>query len=246
MKKPKLTMLKTTIMLAISIITSIAHATNVYLENSYGAPLKYILTGPNVTPLEEHLLGINLRSESIGELNSIPRLFIRTTGKGSGYGLSPYNDLDYYLAQLKMQEYNHPNSDAIINISSGYGKWSITVYWEKKGLYLKTFSMSEEKFMALDNATARLEAIKNGAFGEDYAKKAIDICSADYSVARSKGFIDLCSQLQKTLTEMPYIKAQPKKGNIRPDIKPTIDEIKNSIDLLSRNLTKYFSKGYAS
>jgi hypothetical protein len=227
------------------IVTNRTYTTDVYLENSYGAPIKYILNSPTTSPTE-YLLNTNVRSDSLGELYSIPRLFIRTTGKGSGYGLSPYNDMDYYLAQIKMQENNNPNSDAIINIASSYGKWNITTYWEKKGLPIQPFSMKEETFMSLASPAARLEALKMGMLGEDYAQKTHAICSADYSVARSKGFVDLCDQLQRTLTAMPYRKAQPTKGNKAPDIKPTIDEIKNNIDSLNRNLTKYLSKGYAS
>lgn len=251
MKKISFKALTIAITLAISMITTITHTTDVYLENSYGAALKYIVAAPS-TSTPELALGINGRA-SIGNINRITNLSIRTTGTGSGFGLSPYYDLSSYLTQIKQEENKHPNSDAVINISSSYGLWSITIYWERA-----TSSLSESMNEAIDttiqavtgevalmssnSAVERVNIIKNGALGQDYADKVNTLCSADYTAAKSKGFIDLCAQLQQELMAPKY-KRDPRIKHAAPDLRPAIDEIKTTINRLSRSLNNYRAKG---
>ena len=239
--------------LAISLITTITYTTDVYLENSYGALLKYIIADPSTTP-KEHILAINSRSNSLGEIDNINYLAIRTTGVGSGYGLSPYYDLSAYLQQIKTEESEHTNSNAIINISSSYGMWSITIFWEKESSPLSSSEIDvtftevtkeEAAIMSLQSATARLAAIKNGGLGAIYADKVNAICSADYAAAKNKGFIDLCERLQKELMAPQYIPDARFKKRL-PNLKPAIDEIKSSINRLYNTLSNYRAKGIIS
>jgi hypothetical protein len=239
--------------LATGLITTITHATDVYLENSYGAVLKYILAEPSTSP-SEHVLAINSRSNSLGEIDNINYLAIRTTGVGSGYGLSPYYDLSAYLQQIKAEETEHTDSNAIINVSSSYGRWNITIFWEKESspllsseidVTLTEVTKEEAAIMSLQSATARLTAIKNGGLGSEYARKVDAICSADYTAAKNKGFIDLCERLQKELMAPQYIKDTRFKKRL-PDLKPAIDEIKSSINRLYNSLNNYRTKGIIS
>lgn len=235
--------------LTISMIPTITYTTNVYLENSYGAIIKYILAAPSTSP-SEHILAINTRSDSIGEINSISHLSIRTTGVGSGYGLSPYYDLSSYLEQIKQEETMHPYSDAVINISSSYGMWNITIHWEKVSSSLlseeidtaiEEVTAEEKLIMDLKTASARLAAIRNGGLGSDYAHKVNAICSANYIAAKNQGYIDLCERLQKELMAPQYVKDTRFKKRV-PDLRPAINEIKSSINRLYNTLSNYRAK----
>ena len=146
------------IVLAVSIINSIVHATNVYLENNYEATIKYITAAPISQPTE-YPLNNTVRSNSLGEVEDLKKtgLSIRTTGKGSGYGLSPYTNLDYYLAQIIMEETKHPDSDAVIKIGPSYNVyWSITIYWIPKNVSTETVSMREEKKVEQKNTKTKM------------------------------------------------------------------------------------------
>jgi hypothetical protein len=252
MKKVSFATLGKVMALAIGMITSTTYATDVYLDNAYGAAIKYIIAAPSPsTP--EYILSINGRAP-IGNINTITNLSIRTTGTGSGYGLSPYYDLGAYLTQIRNEQNQHPNSDAIINISSSYGRWYVTIVWEQGSSSLLGKSMTEgieetfteitkeDALMSLNDATARLNAIKEGALGMDYAHKVNAICSADYTIAKSKGFIDLCAHLQSELMAPKYAR-DPRIKHAAPDLKPAIDEIKAAINRLSRSLNNYRTKG---
>src|SRR5665213_1668686 len=103
-------------------------------------------------------------------------------------------------------------------------------------------ALNEKTFLALQSAQARLEGIKSGLLGQEYAENANALCSADYTVAKNKGMIDLCDQLQKSLVAAPYMQ-DPRATGKKPNINPTIQDVKDSIDSLNRNLTRYLSKG---
>jgi hypothetical protein len=106
----------------------------------------------------------------------------------------------------------------------------------------------EEELLSLSSAESRLDfIIKKNALGPDYAKKAQAICSANYEVAREKGKIDLCERLKRILVAQEYrfTKRARQKGIIPPDLAPTIDEMKTSIDMLYKALEKYRAAGDA-
>jgi len=252
MKRILLTPLTKIIALAISIITvSTTYTTNVYLQNSYGATLKYIVADPSTSPTE-YTLAINTRSISLGDVNTLSDLLIRTTGVGSGYGLSPYYSLNNYITQIKQEKNQHLNSDAIIDISSSYGQWYITLHWEDSSNELSMTmnpeyarDLDEIKLMSLQTATERLKAIKEEILGKDYANKVNAICSADYRKATTQGFIDLCARLLKDLMA-PKFKNDPRFKGPKLNFQPAIDEIKESIDRLFRTLNNYRIKRIVS
>ena len=104
----------------------------------------------------------------------------------------------------------------------------------------------ENAIMKLKKASERLQAIKNGALGPEYAQKATEICSADYTPAEKLGKVNLCNRLQKDLVSPQYdIHSKAKKTFKKPVIRPTIEEIKQSIDSLHRALAKYKNRGEA-
>lgn len=107
----------------------------------------------------------------------------------------------------------------------------------------------EEALMDLNTADQRLNAIKRGVLGMDYAKKATEICSANYSSAEKLGKINLCSELKRNLVAPIYRidkRVQKKRGFVSPDLAPAIDDIKRSINTLHGALERYKSRGEAS
>lgn len=79
--------------------------------------------------------------------------------------------------------------------------------------------------------------INNKLFGEEYSKKATEICHADYTTIEKNGLPNLCVSLKKNLTNPSNILDPTLKGYI-PHI-PTEDDIKQSIDMLYKKLQKY-------
>lgn len=77
-----------------------------------------------------------------------------------------------------------------------------------------------------------LENIKRGFLGQDYAKKTIEICSADYTKIVAKGYTNLCEYLQKRL----------KKSTVNgalAEVKAREEAIKRIIDSLYAQLKWY-------
>jgi len=237
MKKTVLTQLASVFAFVINItIVSTTYTTTVSLKNSYGKTLKYILADPKISPTE-YVLPVNAQVE-LGDINLRDHLYIRTTGAGSGYGLSPYNNLEYYLTQIKEEKSDFPNSNAVINIGSSYLRWYITVQWEKDTTPLsETFPPEntkeiinpekEAKFMELDNPKENIKALKRGDLGAEYAKKVNLICNSDYTEARNKGKPNLCNQLNKELRNEGH----------------SIKDLKKQIDLLFRKFNEYRTEG---
>ena len=106
----------------------------------------------------------------------------------------------------------------------------------------------EEDLMDLTTSDQRLNAIKNGALGKEYAKKATEVCSADYTQAEKLGKINLCSELKRNLIAPVYRvdSRAKKKGIVSPDLAPAIEDIKTSINSLHNALARYKSRGEAS
>jgi len=107
----------------------------------------------------------------------------------------------------------------------------------------------EEALMAITTAEGRLNRIKNGALGQDYARKATEICSANYSQAEKLGKINLCSELKRNLMAPIYRidpRAQKKRGFVSPDLAPATDDIKRSINTLHGAFIRYKDRGEAS
>jgi hypothetical protein len=265
----------TILCIGISLFSHAMHSgVTVYLYNNYGAMLNYVISSQQPE-------GYNIANNvpvSLGDVNYIATLSVRTVGYlsyGSAVNLNPY------LIDIRNQQAQHTNDDAIITIgSSGYmSNWNISLRWEPKGK-IKSFKSSdfaslvgapkvnpnvpepiqvpayminsyeqEEAMMNLNSADQRLDAIKRGALGADYAKKATEVCSADYTQARKLGKIDLCADLKRNLMAPVYRidkRVAKKKGFVSPDLAPAVEDIKRSITRAHNALTNYKARGEAS
>jgi len=300
MKRLNLTQLIALMILVTNVlISAMEPSTGVYLENNYGAVLNY---RKSALDTQGERIGNNVRV-FIGDVNYLPELSIRATGKGSQW-VSYYHDLSHILLQIKMFQSLRPNDDAVISVEPSTIGWNISYRWEPKSKTLKAFEytdfpqepitpitpiieektqtpeptqptivpteetiikeepvtikeeqivvqtkeqiMEQEKtIMKLKKASERLQAIKNGALGPEYAKKATEICSANYAPAEKLGKVNLCTSLQKNLVSPQYDIHSKAKITRKPLIRPTIEEIKQTIDSLHRALARYKSRGEA-
>jgi hypothetical protein len=140
--------LVTALILGIAPIAQLqATPTRIVIKNNYGAPIKYQLnhimrmgqttikeTGKEILVYNNESVTVcSIKDLIAGKGVSILELLIRTTGTGSGYGLSPYTAL-YGQLQSIQQEYNkHPYADAAvitIHPSSFYQEWNIDVTYQ--------------------------------------------------------------------------------------------------------------------
>ena len=265
--------------LAISILTSSLYSgVNVYLENNYGAKLNYRTSSAQ----SEQTIGTNVRV-LLGTIDSIKELFVHTTSMVGSY-VSPY-DLQRFLDQIKNQQWQHSQDDAIISItSSGLMSWNINVRWAAKSKMSfeplagtpKTQPIGqpisqpaveiaidpETALMLATTADERLNKIKAGALGQEYARKTSEISSANYAKAEAMGKINLYSRLKAEIIapkleiaksgkafEQAKALARQRKQEIRyvlPDLAPAIEDIKSSINRLHNTLNSYKSRGEAS
>ncbi len=273
MKKTNLYVYKVSFILGISFLShAIYSGINVYLENNYGAMLNYVISSQQP---EGYNLGNNVRV-NLGDVNYIAMLSIRTIGY-LNYG-SPLNLNPYLIDIRNQQARHVNDDAVIAIEPSGYmSNWNISLRWETKGK-IKPFEPSdfptlvgapkinpnipepiqapsyminyeqEENLMDLNSADQRLEAIKRGALGADYAKKAAEVCSANYAQAKKLGKINLCDELKRNLMAPVYRidkRMLKKKGFVSPDLAPAIDDIKRSITRCHNSLTNYKSRGEA-
>ncbi|HLJ31127.1 MAG TPA: hypothetical protein VKU36_01700 [Candidatus Babeliales bacterium] len=125
----------------------------------------------------------------------------------------------------------------------------------------------EEALLNLNTGDERLNAIKNGALGQEFAHKAKAICDANYTNAEKLGKINLCARLKVEVVAPQFrqkrtllnpndpddMKRSPalekygvsKRRPVRKDLAPAIDEIKSSINRLYNVLAGYKSRGEA-
>lgn len=137
MKRINMTQLKVMVALAISVLTGSVQAANIYLENNYGAVIKYKCAKPNEKATEYAVLDGEI--SLVGEkgirtaFKPVNDLSIRTTGIGSSY-VSYFYDLGYVLEQIRSEERSHMNQKAIIVVNYTRGitgtSWAISLRWE--------------------------------------------------------------------------------------------------------------------
>lgn len=129
MKTINLMPFKAYLIIVISTTSSIVHSTaNVYLENNYGATLNYKTSSLFKTKGER--IGNNVRI-LLGDVDRIPELSLRATGKGSQW-VSYYHDLGYLLNEIKSLQNVHTDKDAVISVGPSRIGWNITYTWEPK------------------------------------------------------------------------------------------------------------------
>lgn len=208
-----------------------AESNNLYLENHYGAPIKYKVGTSNSSAPE-----VNINNQArglIGVLPEIDTLSIRTTGKGSSM-FSYFTELTETLQQVKTASSNpeNKNKDAIIIIkpSRSYQNWDIDIHWETSN---QSITELPDELIAIMN---------DDVLGKDYAQKAKAIYDYDYTKATKGGFVNLRDSLikeVKTVNKQTYRKVPSKKGAwVAPDPETT-EDLKNTINRLYNALQKY-------
>jgi len=142
----------------------------IYIENHYGAPIKFKVAQPQDSA-KEISVG-NMDRVLVGDAYQVKKLSIRTTGAGSSY-LSPFTDLAKEIQQIQHQahldENLYRNAIIIVKPSKSYEPWNIQINWEGK---MSTVAMSPEDDI--------ITGIMNGSLGPDYAQKVTEISSYKY------------------------------------------------------------------
>jgi hypothetical protein len=270
MKNKKSILLKISFILGISLFSHITYPISVYLENNYGETLNYKTSSTDATGKN---IGTNVRV-LLGDIHSVAGLWIRTTSIISSY-FSSYYDFTRFLDDIRSQQRQHPNDDAIIAIDrTGTKQWNPNLRWEAQGTNIILFDPltgapkvnpnipepiqapsyminyeQEEALMDLPTADQRLDAIRKGTLGMEYATKTTEICSANYTQAEKLGKINLCAELKRNLVAPIYRidkRARKKPGFVSPDLAPAIADIKANINLLHGALARYKARGEAS
>lgn len=232
------------LIIGMSIFTNTTYS-NVFLQNNYGSQLiltiKYYALEIKKAAHEDNKYTVQKQSKyiedksitNLGKVEAILELSIKTTGIISSYVSSSTLDLMPELNKIKAEQAIHPHQNAIISISwkrtfTGTD-WDVTHDWQET--------------QTMQSAERRLDEIQRGIpFGPIYARKARDICSADYTMVERAGKINLCTRLKHILTAPEYT-TNTKEGFLSPNLAPTKEEIMQHIDRLSETLEKYKQSG---
>jgi hypothetical protein len=210
--------------------------TIVYLENHYGATIKYKAGTKNSTATEVSVA--NQARSLIGKANTITALSIRTTGAGSTF-LSPFTEITQQIEDIKKNPHDgNMNAIILIKPSKSYQNWDISINWEKAGR--QTVGLTDSQLES--HLELNIDKIMNGYLGNDYAEKARAINNYDYTKSSQAGFVNLRESLLKEITEtntQTYQKIGGKKGKWAAPDRATTQDLKDAIDRLYRALQKY-------
>ena len=212
--------------------------TNVYLENHYGAIIKF-KKGTSSSDAPE--IAVNNQERSfIGTYpGGFTALSIRTTGRGSQY-VSFFTQLDKQIEEIRLGRFSNKGKNAVIIIkpSRSYQSWDIEVRWETKNETLKDFPSD----LNAEYDLAAINDIMNGSLGQSYAEKARAINNYDYTKATKRGQINLKTALLKKIKEtetQTYIKYPERQEAWTAPELSTKEDLKNEIDILYRALERY-------
>jgi hypothetical protein len=204
-------------------------AYKIYIENHYGAPIKFKKAAPQESAEETSVA--NMQRVLVDDGYKVRKLSIRTTGAGSSY-LSPFTDLAKEIRQIDDQsnlDVNlYKNAVIIIKPSKSYENWNIQIHWEAK---ISTEEMSPEEEM--------ITAIMNGSLGPNYAQKVAAISSAPkllYDLAESDGNPNLNDLLSAHVRTFIIKNDNPSSQKLYEE------NLKNTIDALYAQLLKYESR----
>lgn len=123
------------------------YATDIYIENHYGATIKFKKGDPN--SIEPEIKVDNQERVRIGRLSTVPELSIRTTGRGSSM-VSYFTGLNAQLTEIESNKNKPENKDKdviiIIKPSRSYQNWNIEIHWETSGQQIKEFESDFNEF----------------------------------------------------------------------------------------------------
>jgi hypothetical protein len=277
--------------LVILLTRSIYPGATVYLYNNYGATLNYVISsqqpaGHNIANNVPVNLGdinfismltvrtvgyvmygstlnlnpylIDIRNEQTKHPNDDAIIVIERSGYMEGWNVKPI----IWQPRSKIKSFELADFPTLIGAPKVQPNHSQPLTQPAVTMDIGQL----EKELALIEATTadgRLTHIKNGALGSDYARKATEICNADYTQAKKLGKIDLCARLKTELLAPEYDKVNLKSKHMReqidaakrkgqrivevlPDLAPAINDMKSSITRLHNSLAGYKSRGEAS
>jgi hypothetical protein len=240
-------------------------ATNIYIENHYGATIKFKKGSPNSNAPEIKV--DNQKRVFVGTSSTISQLSIRTAGTGSSL-VSYFTSMDPQLVEIQSKENNTGTKDknAIILIkpSRSYQNWNIEVYWETSNPHIKSF---EKDFNEFEPALKQEEARKKEAeemkafaeqtrrFAEEQKKIKPVTPSQDFFFTEQmlteimQGALgEDYAQKARAINDYDYTNAT-KKGlqNLRTHLLKRIDEtFKQTYTKESRREKKWISPGLAT
>lgn len=265
---------------------SFCSGVNVYLENNYGAMINCVTTsaqpnGQNIGNNVRVLLGdinyiatlsirtvgflsygtaaslspylIEIRNQQARHANDDAVIAIGSSGYTSSWNISLR-----WETKGKIKPFETSEFPAIVGTPKVQPNPSQPLTQPAVTMDIDQLS-KELALMEATTADARLAHIKNGALGSDYARKATEICNANYDQAKKLGKIDLCARLKTELLAPQYgiamkkIKEQMAEARqrgkrvveVRPDLAPALDDMKNSITRMHNSLAGYKSRGEA-
>lgn len=214
----------------IAVFSNIFSETNLYIENHYGAPIKYKIGTSNSN--EPEITINNMDRSVVGSLSNIPTVSIRTTGKGSSL-FSYFTELTTTLQQIRIEHTSvNKSKDVVIIIkpSRSYQNWDIEIRWVTPDQSVT--ELPDELFAIMND----------NVLGQDYGQKAKAIYDYDYTKATKGGFINLRDSLIKEVKEVnkqTYRKVPSKKGVWVAPTPETVEDLKNTINRLYNALQKY-------
>lgn len=279
----------TTFIFGITLLTGSLSGVAVFLENNYGAKLNFKISslqpegqyiGNNVRVLLGDINTIpelSIRTTGIGStyLSPYSSLNVYLTdiknqqarhsnddaiiaiGSSSSY-TSPWNISLAWEPKGKIKSFETADFPALVGVPKTQPNPSQPL--SQPAVTINIDQLERElALMETTTADGRLNHIKNGALGQDYAHKAAEICNANYTQAEKLGKINLCSRLKTELLAPQYgiamktIKEQMaearKQGKrvveVRPDLAPAINDMKSSINRMHSALAGYKSRGEA-
>jgi hypothetical protein len=214
---------------------------NVYLDNHYGATIKF-KKGTSSSDAPEIALNNQERTLVGMYPGGFTALSIRTTGTGSSY-VSYFTQLDKQIEEIRVGRFSNKGKDAIIIIkpSKSYQSWNIEVRWEGKNQTLQDFPSD----LNAEYDLAAINSIMNGSLGQDYAEKARAINDYDYTKSTKRGQINLKTALLKKIKEtetQTYTKYHARKEAWTAPELSSKEDLKNEINRLYRALEKYKEK----
>lgn len=231
------TMLITTLIISCNNMLGMNKEPKIYLENHYGATIKY-KKGKSDSTAEEIAVP-NQGRVLIGmyDPKNVINLSIRTTGTGSRF-MSYFTELSKQIEEIQSNRFLNKDKNAVIIVkpSKSYQSWDIEVRWEKSNTSITQLPGD----LAAEH---ELQKIMDGSLGRDYANKATAINNYDYTKSTKRGQINLKTALLKSIKEtvtQTYEKYHGRKEGdfLAPDLSTT-EDLKKDIDRLHRSLLRY-------
>jgi hypothetical protein len=168
--------------------------------------------------------------------------------------------LDAQLQLLQGQLRSNPKKDGIIVIDATMTDWKVSTRWEgavRGSLVMPEEVWEEEKVPVVVKPKPQasvpapkpremlvtLPDVQQGELGAQYVQKVADIMNTDYAHAEKKGKVNLKTQLIREFSDVTVATTKD-MGDTLESTRINSEDAKNSIDRLTRVLSKYRSAGW--